>query len=147
MINIWFQGGQDSTKRSDLTWGSRVWKKGNHDNIDDLVQNCSISIANALDILQSSTKPSLSHFTTETSQLVRYVLANKGLLQKRRNSIEITVCPKDYAIGSCLVVNLELAALTHTLQVYVSRTGATEAILKNMGKTPWIGSALIIIPK
>ena len=28
-------------------------------NIDDLVQDCSISIANALEILQSSTKPSI----------------------------------------------------------------------------------------
>ena len=39
---------------------SNIWHKSKYNyNIDGLVQDCRISIANALEILQSCTKPSI----------------------------------------------------------------------------------------
>ena len=44
-----------------LACGRCMWHVVSAQHIDALVQDCSISIANALEILQSCTKPSISH--------------------------------------------------------------------------------------
>ena len=48
----------------------------NRDYVDGLVQNCSISIANALEILQSCTKPWFVEFKT---WIDNYIYINYGM--------------------------------------------------------------------
>ena len=65
----WFDGfGFQSFHRSDLTWNmvnllyEGIWIWILYHDFDGLVHGCSISIAYALEILQSCTKPSLWHW-------------------------------------------------------------------------------------
>ena len=115
-----------------LSWGNRI-------NIDGLVQDCSISIANALEILQSCTRPLIWFVNTRTTVWGNLcVFGETFLICTTRSSFCFETCLFHSAYDSCFSVQFSYCCETYWLDIRIYETELNQLNFWPCFSHPWL---------